>query len=70
MPRAHPPEFRQRGRPIVRTWCGEPTRIQSRLRWHLHELFPGLVIAPKGLRRLHVLDDPTARPARRTRSHD
>ena len=33
----------------------ERTRIQSRLRWHLHELFPGLVIAPKALRRQHVL---------------
>jgi transposase len=35
----------------------ERTRIQCRLRWHLHELFPGLAIAPKVLRRLHVLDD-------------
>lgn len=35
----------------------ERTRIQCRLRWHLHELFPGFVIAPKALRRLHVLDD-------------
>jgi len=35
----------------------ERTRIQSRLRWHLHELFPGFVIPPKALRRLHVLDD-------------
>ena len=26
---------------------GERTRIQSRLRWHLHELFPGLEIAPQ-----------------------
>jgi len=34
----------------------ERTRIQSRLRWHLHELFPGLEIPPKALRRQHVLD--------------
>ena len=34
----------------------ERTRTQSRLRWHLHELFPGLEIAPKALRRQHVLD--------------
>jgi transposase len=33
----------------------ERTRIQSRLRWHLHELFPGLEIAPKSLRRQHVI---------------
>src|SRR5215216_4488608 len=33
----------------------ERTRIQSRLRWHLHELFPGLEIAPKSLRRYCVL---------------
>jgi transposase len=34
---------------------GERTRIQSRLRWHLHELFPGLEIAPNSLRRACVL---------------
>ena len=34
----------------------ERTRIRCRLRWHLHELFPGFVIAPKALRRLCVLD--------------
>jgi transposase len=33
----------------------ERTRIQSRLRWHLHEMFPGLDIPPKALRRQHVL---------------
>jgi transposase len=27
----------------------ERTRMQSRLRWHVHELFPGLEIAPKAL---------------------
>jgi transposase len=36
----------------------ERTRIQSRLRWHLHELFPGREIAaPKALKRFHVLDE-------------
>jgi transposase len=39
----------------------ERTRMQSRLRWHLHELFPGLEIAPKALRRQHVLDGLEAR---------
>ena len=34
---------------------GERTRIQCRLRWHLHELFPELEIAPKSLRRVCVL---------------
>jgi transposase len=33
----------------------ERTRLQSRLRWHLHELFPGLEIPPKSLRRHHVV---------------
>ena len=35
----------------------ERTQVQSRLRWHLHELFPGLEIAPKALRRYHVMSD-------------
>lgn len=35
----------------------ERTRIQCRVRWHLHELFPGLEIPPKGLRRLKVIAD-------------
>jgi transposase len=39
----------------------ERTRIQSRLRWHLHELFPGLEIPPKSLRRLHVIEELEAR---------
>ena len=34
---------------------GERTRMQSRLRWHVHELLPGLEIAPKSLGRLHVI---------------
>jgi len=33
----------------------ERTRIQCRLRWHLHELFPGLVIPSRGLRRYRVM---------------
>jgi hypothetical protein len=33
----------------------ERTRLQARLRWHLHELFPGLVIPPRALRRQNVL---------------
>ena len=33
----------------------ERTRIQARLRWHLHELFPGREIPPRSLRRQHVL---------------
>lgn len=34
----------------------ERTRIQNRLRWHLHELFPGLEIRPRSLRHMRVLD--------------
>jgi transposase len=34
----------------------ERTPTQSRLRWHLHELFPDLQIPPKALRRQHVLN--------------
>ena len=41
----------------------ERTRIQCRLRWHLHELFPGLVIPPKSLRRQNVLAELEARLA-------
>ena len=41
----------------------ERTRLQSRLRWHLHELFPGLQIPPKSLRRQHVLATLEARLA-------
>ncbi len=33
----------------------ERTRIQCRLRWHLHELFPGLLVPSRGLRRYRVL---------------
>lgn len=33
----------------------ERTRMQSRLRWHLHEVFPGLEVAPRSLGRLHVI---------------
>lgn len=35
----------------------ERTRISSRIRWHLHELDPELVVPDRGLRRLCVLDD-------------
>lgn len=35
----------------------ERTRMQSRLRWHLHELMPEHTIAPKALNRWVVLDD-------------
>jgi transposase len=35
----------------------ERTRIQSRLRWHLHEVLPGLVIPLRALGRRHVLND-------------
>lgn len=53
----------------------ERTRMQARLRWHLHELFPGLVIPPRGLRReknvfkeieerLEGVEGPAARIAR------
>jgi transposase len=35
----------------------ERTRIQCRIRWHLHELLPGVEVAPRSLRRLHVLDE-------------
>lgn len=34
----------------------ERTRMQARLRWHLHEIFPGLVIPPRSLRRENILD--------------
>ncbi len=39
----------------------ERVRMQARLRWHLHELFPGLLIAPRALRRQNVLADLEAR---------
>lgn len=35
----------------------ERTRMQARLRWHLHELFPGLVIPPRSLRREHIFSE-------------
>lgn len=35
----------------------ERTRMQARLRWHLHELLPGLVIAPRALRRQRLLNE-------------
>jgi transposase len=33
------------------------TRLQNRLRWHLHELRPGLQVPSRGLRRYKVIDD-------------
>ena len=39
------------------------TKIQARLRWHLYELFPGLVIRPRALSQRHVLDVLTERVA-------
>jgi transposase len=41
----------------------ERTRLCSRLRWHLHELDPGLQVPSRGLRRYHVLDGLSARLA-------
>ena len=35
----------------------ERTRMQARLRWHLHELFPGLVIPPRSLRRENIFKE-------------
>jgi transposase len=35
----------------------ERTRMQSRVRWHLHEVFPGLEIRPRSLRQARVLAD-------------
>jgi transposase len=42
----------------------ERTRMQARLRWHLHELAPDLHVAPKALRRFRVLDQVAAELAR------
>lgn len=36
---------------------GERTRMQSRLRWHMHELIPEHVVQLRSLDRFHVLDD-------------
>ncbi len=35
----------------------ERTRLQARVRWHLHELFPGLVVPSRGLRRQCVITE-------------
>lgn len=35
---------------------GERTRMQSRLRWHLHELAPDHVVVLRTLHRFHILD--------------
>ena len=34
----------------------ERTRMQARLRWHLHELYPELALPPRSLRRQRVFD--------------
>jgi transposase len=39
-----------------RDLVAERTRIQSRLRWHLHELDPTLAVPSRGLRRFCILD--------------
>lgn len=39
----------------------ERTRMVNRLRWHLHELFPGLAIPPRALCRFYVLTHLTQR---------
>jgi transposase len=39
------------------------TRVANRLRWHLHELDPGLQIPSRGLRRYKVIDELAARLA-------
>lgn len=46
-----------------RDLVAERTRLQCRLRWHLHELDPGLHVPSRGLRRFCVLDRLTARLA-------
>ena len=35
----------------------ERTRVQSRLRWHLHELLPGFAVRPRGLRAERIVDE-------------
>ena len=38
------------------TLVRERTRVQSRLRWHLHELMPQFAVRPRGLRCARVVD--------------
>lgn len=40
-----------------RDLVAERTRVQNRLRWHLHELDPAMNIPSRGLRRFKVIDD-------------
>lgn len=42
------------------THVRERTRVQSRLRWYLHELLPGLKVRPRGLRCAKVIDQVAA----------
>jgi transposase len=44
-----------------RVLVAERTALQSRLRWHLHEIDPGLDVPSRGLRRYQVMDDLLAR---------
>jgi transposase len=46
-----------------RDLVAERTRTQNRLRWHLHELDPGLHVPSRGLRRYRVITDLTDRLA-------
>ncbi len=42
------------------TLVRERTRVQSRLRWHLHELLPELRVRPRGLRAAKIVDQVAA----------
>src|SRR5918995_6915063 len=41
----------------------ERTRLQSRIRWHLHEIAPDLQIPPRGLKLQHIIERIAARLA-------
>lgn len=44
-----------------RDLVAERTRVQNRLRWHLHELDPALQVPSRGLRRYRVIDELTTK---------
>jgi transposase len=44
-----------------RDLVAERTRVQNRLRWHLHELDPSLPVPSRGLRRYPVIAELTAK---------
>ena len=46
-----------------RDLIAERTKLQNRLRWHLHELDPAFHVPSRGLRRLKVLDEVATRLA-------